>query len=153
MSKVWSGRLTIGIGEYLPAGLDETYLNEKSRALPHALDNQVEVTDFERINPQAIQISLTNHSSEQQSVVLPLLWHDMWRVQAVSPPSPSDPILANADGYTLLTVPSGYDGRLVVKFVEPWFWRVAEGVTLLSATGVLAYAISRYRRRRFGTVR
>ena len=35
-------------------------------------------------------------------------------------------------------VPSGYKGRLILAFKEPWFWRLAEAVSVISAVYITA---------------
>ena len=43
-----------------------------------------------------------------------------------------EPLEITDDGSHLLgvSVPAGYSGQITVKFTEPWYWRVAELITL-----------------------
>lgn len=40
-------------------------------------------------------------------------------------------------------IPAGYTGTVRVRFAEPWFWRAAEAVSLLTLAGVAVYCLRR----------
>jgi len=42
-----------------------------------------------------------------------------------------------------LSIPAGYEGNVTVDFVQPWYWRAAQIISLLSWIGLAAYAIRR----------
>lgn len=41
------------------------------------------------------------------------------------------------------SVPPGFEGYLNIEYREPWYWRAAEVVSLVSAIGLAAYLIRR----------
>ena len=53
------------------------------------------------------------------------------------------------DGGHILQVciPGGYVGTVRVRFVEPWYWRTAELVTLITAAGIVFFGIRKRRQR------
>ena len=38
-----------------------------------------------------------------------------------------------------VAVPAGYDGTIIVEFVSPWYWRVAEVLSLLAFLVFIGY--------------
>ena len=139
--------LTSG-GEYLPLGIDRTYLYEADGAEPKPKSPEVDVTDWERTDAQSLSIELTNRSKERQSILLPLFWHEQWRIEtATHDASPEDVSLTNADGYVLLTVNPGFSGTIDVVFEEPLFWRIAELTSLVTLLGVVTYEARTYWRK------
>ena len=53
------------------------------------------------------------------------------------------------DGGHILQVciPGGYAGTVSVRFVEPWYWRTAELVTLITVAGIVFFGIRKRRQR------
>lgn len=53
------------------------------------------------------------------------------------------------DGEHILQVciPGGYAGTVSVRFVEPWYWRTAELVTLITVAGIVFFGIRKRRQR------
>ena len=49
-------------------------------------------------------------------------------------------------------VPAGYAGKIRIRFEEPFYWRIAEVVSLLSWLGLLAYCIRMRRQKSRGAV-
>lgn len=45
-------------------------------------------------------------------------------------------------------LPGHYEGTLQVKFKEPWFWRLAEGISLFSAISLLGMIYRKWKRRK-----
>ena len=39
------------------------------------------------------------------------------------------------------TVPAHYDGIVEVSFIEPWYWRLSEIISLFAGVGTLIYFI------------
>ena len=51
------------------------------------------------------------------------------------------------NGVLRLTVPAGYEGTVEVDFVSPWYWRLSELISLLTAAGL---AVGMFWKRRAG---
>lgn len=148
LQELWANNPNVGSGEYLPHGLDKTYLDEKQAAMPQVSSDQVSITAFERVNAQSTRLSLTSESSEKQDIQLPLLWHAMWQIQKGEADAASDLSLSNANGYVMLSVPARFAGEVTITFVEPVSWRIAEGITGITLVGIVCLAVRNRMRRR-----
>ncbi len=51
-------------------------------------------------------------------------------------------------GKVRVLVPPGYDGTLLVRFEEPWYWRAAEAISLFTLAAWVMWQIGKYAKRR-----
>ena len=56
-------------------------------------------------------------------------------------------------GRVRVLVPTGYDGTLLVRFEEPWYWRVSEAVSLLTLMAWLMWRIGKKAKERLSAER
>lgn len=49
-----------------------------------------------------------------------------------------------ANGLLQTTIPQGYVGDITIDFMEPWYWRASEIVTVLCWLGFLVAGIKKY---------
>lgn len=81
-------------------------------------------------------------------VEFPLLYYKYYRCIDMDTSEPL-PVSAGQNNVVRVTLPAGYSGHIKVSFVEPWFWRLAEAVSLLTLiAAVIALFLASPARRR-----
>ena len=78
-----------------------------------------------------IQISASNLSDSSQSVGIPLLYYKGY--EALDENGTTLDISAGVSGRISVGLPAGYAGTFTIKFIEPWYWRAAEIMSLFVA--------------------
>jgi hypothetical protein len=139
----------IGGGEYLPGLINEVDQNALVSAELSTSEN-VTVSNYEKdyIN---IDFSVDNSGDEDGYVDVPLLWYKGY----VATDTATGETLAlgsagsDANFVVRIAVPAGYSGSVTVRFVEPWYWRVAELASLICMILVIVHL---FRHRTKGSV-
>lgn len=124
-----------GAGEYLPAGTEKTDFGG-----PRTLEGEgVELTDG---SLNGLQASFTCSSEEGGAVIVPILHYPYY--YAVDEAGTRLTVTQDPQSKMLrVEIPAGYSGRVEVGFAEPWFWRAAETVSLLTLAGVVLLCLRR----------
>lgn len=117
-------------GEYLPYGADASLFSYRD---PLA-DDCVVISDYEK-NGLSITLSASNDSSESASIQMPLLFYKGY--VAYDSDGVSLDTYADSDFLVSVDIPAGFSGEITVSFQSPWYWRVAELVSLLSFVGMM----------------
>lgn len=126
--------------EYLIYGTDSSKL---SFAKPEAGED-IQITDYAKRGLNAA-FFCRNASQDPERITLPILLYKGYR--AVSE-SGETLVIADDDNHLLqVCVPGGYEGRITVRFVEPWYWRGAEVITLVTVLGMGFWMIRKRRYR------
>lgn len=125
----------VGNGEYIPIGTDVSSLTDEI-----CYDGKyVSVGQVER-NYLNYQITATNSSESEQNITLPLLFYDGYWCEEMN----SHEVMEVVPGDNVcvsVILPAGFQGTVEVKFVSPWFWRLAEVISLLGTIGMAVYFI------------
>ena len=136
-------RESIGFGyisgeEYLIYGTDSSAL---SFAKPEA-DEGIGISEYEKKGLR-VTFFCENSLDKQGTVKLPVLLYKGYNALGDG----GKPLEITDDGSHLLgvSVPAGYSGQITVKFTEPWYWRVAELITLAVVVASVAGMV--YKRR------
>ncbi len=124
-------------GLYLPDGASETQNGYESTAQV----TTVEITSVEQENG-VTTLTCTETSGQDQHAELPLLYYPGYTV--TEGPGTA---FKTVNGLVGVTVPANYSGTIRVAFREPKRWRLADGVSVLTALVLVAAAV---RRRRTG---
>jgi hypothetical protein len=125
--------------EYLVEGTDESAL---TYAKPNSSDS-VWMSDYEKSGLRAT-FTCTNDAQTEGWVDLPMLLYKGYR--AFDQETGEElAVTAGANNVVRVEIPAGFDGSISARFVSPFYWRIAEAVTL--ATWVL-FAVSAIRNRR-----
>ena len=125
--------------EYLIEGTDSELL---TFSVPTA-GSGVEITDYEKAGLGAA-LTCVNQGDTNGYIELPLLLYKGY--QAVDTGSGQRLQLYAGDNQKLcVLIPAGYSGNLQVSFVSPFYWRLAEWITLCTAV-LLAVKGWRWRR-------
>lgn len=114
-------------GEYLfnEASIDD-YVDQITE-----IGEGVEIADFERgSNEMTVQVS--NFTEAEQTIELPLILYKGYQAKDIQTKEELY-ISAGKSHRITLHIPAGYEGSVEVKFSEPWYWRVAEMVSLAGA--------------------
>lgn len=124
--------------EYLIYGTDSSAL---SFAKPKA-DEGIGISEYEKKGLRAT-FFCENSLDTQGTVKLPVLLYKGYNASGDG----GEPLEITDDGSHLLglSVPAGYSDRITVKFTEPWYWRVAELITLTVVVAFVAGMV--YKRR------
>ena len=112
--------------EYLPLGTDESLL-KAGRVIT---SEGVSYRDFKK-DYAATETYCENSSAADGYVELPLLYYRGYQARDTE----TGEMFAVSDGenhVVRVEVPRGYRGTIRTSFVSPWYWRVAEIVTLIA---------------------
>lgn len=126
--------------EYLIYGTDSSSL---SFAKPEA-DAGLSITSYEKRGLGA-RFLCENSSETQQQVTLPILLYKGYRALDEQ----GERMEITDDGSHLLgiRIPAGYSGQIIVKFSEPWYWRLSELITLAVTVMFVVYMVRKRRYR------
>lgn len=128
-----SASYSIGNAEYLPISVDRDLLSEQ--VVPQeGLELEMVERDY-----LTFRIKVTNPTTEEKDVKLPVIYYTGYRTYDFRQ-SAMLTTYAGDNGCVTVRVPGGYNGTFTMKFHEPWYWRAAELVSLLT---LLAYGIYR----------
>ena len=124
-------------GEYLPYGTngDQLLYNK-----PEAGDG-VEITLYEK-NNLTVDFHYQNHSGQDSYVDIPLLNYKGYQAKDIE----TNEIYEIRDGLNNVVrvlLPANTEGTVKVRFVVPWYWRMAEAVSLLTLIFTIFMAFSR----------
>lgn len=126
--------------EYLVEGTDASRLTFEGPAY----GGKIRIDQYQ---PGSLSGSLTvtNEGQIEEYVDLPLLLYKGYRV--VEPQEGVE--LLDGDNHKVrIRIPAGFSGKVQVRFVSPWYWRVSETISILVTAGVLVSGITRRRCRK-----
>lgn len=128
-------------GEYLRQETDSSRLSHLRSWL---LWENLEQAQIEERSGCYLKLSCIGGVSEGY-VELPLFSYKGY--QAVDENGREMELSDGENGVLRLTVPAGYEGTVEVDFVSPWYWRLSELISLLTAAGL---AVGMFWKRRAG---
>lgn len=123
---------------YVKEGVD-VYSDAYKSLSVRSNDRDIRIYDETR-NGFEISVKIVNKSERKAKITFPLWYYPGYKFY-----SSSSHITMSTNKYNEITVkvPPYFDGNITVKFVEPWYWRAAEAVSLLSLIiFLLAHKIS-----------
>lgn len=86
-----------------------------------------------------LNIDCVNQSAQDQAMEVPLLYYKGYRASGRT--SDGEEIKLDVDcgnnQVVRIYVPAEFDGKITVDFKEPFYWRIAEAVSLFAAAGTL----------------
>lgn len=130
----------VSSGEYLPYGTDTTKLTFRD-----PFGEGIEVEGWER-KGLTLHIDCVNGTNGDRALEVPLLYYKGYRAYDLDTGEELEAYLGENFAVTV-TVPAGFDGEVLVKFVSPWYWRLGEIISLISAVG-LVFAGVRWKKER-----
>ncbi|MEE1239455.1 MAG: hypothetical protein UHO61_05980 [Acutalibacteraceae bacterium] len=127
---------------YLPVGTDRTLLTLTG---PTSTDKKLTVENWSEKNHR-FEITCNNSSDEGKILQLPLINYKGYIAYDVNSKEKLE--ILNSENNTLnVKVPKHYSGTLKVEFSEPWYWRLAEIISLLTIIIYLALCVTNNRRK------
>lgn len=115
--------------EYLPYGTDAAQLLYRE-PIP---GGDVEIKGYTQ-GPLTVEVSCRNPGGEG-ALNLPLLYYKGYRASDSSTGARLE-VYAGDNNTVHVKVPAGYEGTIRTAFVSPWYWRLAEAVSLISCIGL-----------------
>ena len=109
--------------EYLPASTDPAEITE-NRMLFENISNW----DFYLKQNLVIQCDVATGNS-QGYIDFPLNYYKYYVCKAISSKERLD-VSAGSNGMLRVTFPANFQDTILITFTEPWFWRLAEGMSL-----------------------
>lgn len=124
------GSLLVGRGEYVPAGTSLSIITDRE---PHFSDS-IEVNNYLCENGLTT-LSLKNASSDDAYLELPYIYYRHYSAtdHAHTPFSVS----CSNENKLRITIPAHYSGTISVSFQPPWYYRMAELISLLTFAAIL----------------
>lgn len=114
--------------EYLPYGTDQTKIVFRNPQSSEA----VVIESYEK-SALRVDVTCRNEGTEEGVLTLPLLYYKGYQAYDVGTGEKLEAF--DGDNHSVsVVVPVGFDGEISTRFVSPWYWRVAEVITLLSAS-------------------
>lgn len=122
--------------EYLPV---DTVL-DKLKTQELYKDDCVEISDVV-YHGTSITMHVKNTSAQQMVLELPRLYYAGYQALEVTEEGQHFPIeVTDGTNHVIkLMIPEQTEGNITLSFREPWYWRLAEIITLLSAGIVILY--------------
>lgn len=122
--------------EYLPV---DTVL-DKLKTQELYKDDSVEISDVV-YRGTSITMHVKNTSAQQAGLELPRLYYAGYQALEVTDEGQHFPIeVTDGTNHVIkLMIPEETEGNITLLFREPWYWRLAEIITLLSAGIVILY--------------
>lgn len=114
---------SFNLGKYMNA-----YVNE-----PSYDSNAILLNEWHR-DEDAVVVSLTNLTDTTSQLEVPLLLYKGYHAYA---DTGEELAIMPGESYRIsVGIPPAFDGSLVVRFKEPWYWRVCEVISLLTLAGI-----------------
>lgn len=128
-----------GQGEYTPSGVD-------ALAVSQVLDPRVYGGSIESYEKQGTNISLTVKRTDESCYVLLPLWNYKGYRVTSGDGSVTNGQLSTGDNMVMrIDIPPGSSGRISVRYVGFWYWRLAE---IASVAGIVLLAAFLYKDKR-----
>lgn len=118
--------------EYLPVMTDTHRLTKEIQA-----DEMLQVVDWER-EYLTYDMTVINETDQERSILLPILYYSGYQSYDMQNKAQLQTAAGN-NGCVEVIVPAGYSGTFRMAFHEPWFWRMAEVISLLTLGFILYY--------------
>lgn len=126
--------LWVGAGEYLPSGAQ---LEDNHENKIRVIKGELEDTDYRKEGDEYI-LSFNNQKDEDAEVVLPIFAYRY--VEATKKSGEKIDITVSNEKKIMINLPSHSDGEIAIRFSTPFFWHIAEIISV----GSVAYCIFMY---------
>lgn len=126
--------------EYLP------YKADPSQFVYHdpVCTGSLEYSDYRKLSLGA-EAYLSNRGQETESAAFSLLYYKGYRAFHVEDGQELN-CYSGDNCEVTVEIPAGFEGRVQVKFVSPWYWRAGEAVTVLTVGCMAAFGLWQRRR-------
>ncbi|MCM1120647.1 MAG: hypothetical protein NC543_14945 [bacterium] len=114
-------------GEYTLVGADWEVVTE---IFEPRVYGSVQIREYEKQGTN-ISMSVENDGADGY-VLLPLLNYKGYHVTSEGGVITDRNLSTGEDAVVRIDVPAGYEGRISVRYRGPWYWRLAEGITVVT---------------------
>ncbi len=88
------------------------------------------IDDSKRMSNEMV-VNLKNTSASEQTIEIPLILYKGYKANDIN--TGKELYISDGKSHRIkLHIPVGYEGEVDVKFREPWYWRIAELISLIS---------------------
>lgn len=122
----------MGKAEYLPIETDMGRLTDEVE-----YDGALQVEQIDR-KYLSFDLSVTNQTDEERQILLPVLYYSGYRTYDVQSRERLETVSGD-NGRVTVKIPAHYAGAFHMAFQEPWHWRVAEVISLLTLIVLFLY--------------
>lgn len=105
----------------------------------------VELEGYEK-DGLRIEVTCSNYGGAESYIDMPLVGYEGYR--AYDENGEQLPVTHGENKVVRVLIPADYTGEVSVRFVSPWYWRVAEAVTLFTMIALAATGIYQRRKRK-----
>lgn len=116
----------VSSGEYLPYGTDTTKLTYGE---PEATEG-VLIGSYEK-EYLSVEMHCQNTANAEGSVTLPMLYYKGYKAYQQNTGQELE-TFAGENCSVTVKLPANFQGEIAVKFISPWYWRLAEVISVLS---------------------
>lgn len=122
--------------EYLPVNTVLDDLRQENLFV----EEGIEISDYTKIGT-TIEFHCENAAEKEGRLELPLLYYEGYQATGREADGTSFPIEVSAgqNNVVSLELDAGMEGDVVLEFVEPWYWRMAEIVSVIYLGVVIWY--------------
>lgn len=99
--------------------------------------------DLQGVERESNQFWITCKAADNAYVEIPLFAYKYYRCTDVDTGKAYD-IIQGENNKIRIDLSEGYQGTLGVRFVEPWYWRVAEGISLITFGAILCLSFASF---------
>lgn len=146
MARTWDARrfydktslntYTNHVNEYLYENTDPSRL---SKAVTYAEEPNIQVESSSQ-EYLTLTIQCKNTGEHGGHIITPLLYYPYYYAQDMESGA-KFPVSIGANNLLQFELPAGFQGAVKVFYQEPWLWRFAETVSLLSLVGIVGWQV------------
>lgn len=122
-------------GFYLPTGTNQEIFKGLSYSVPS--DGSLTVSNYSKYGI-TMTMHCVNSSETEQLLTVPFLYYKGYIARDALTGEKLE-TYSNDDNLVTICIPAGFDSDISVSFVEPWYWRAAELLTLACLISLLIY--------------
>ena len=126
--------------EYLPVNTVLDDLRQENLFV----EEGIEISDYTKIGT-TIEFHCENAAEKEGRLELPLLYYEGYQATGRAADGTSFPIEVSAgqNNVVSLKLDAGMEGDVVLEFVNPWYWRMAEIVSVICLGGIIMHIYKR----------
>jgi hypothetical protein len=126
------GLYTVSGAEYIPYGLDKTDCIDRAAVA----DNNISKYSVS-LEDGITRLTVSNDSDMAGNVRVPLVYYRHYRAAASDGSGETFAVSQSYDYFVSVAVPAGFSGTIDIAFKEPWFYRMAELVSLVTLLAIV----------------
>lgn len=91
---------------------------------------------------QKFNILASNLTEGEGCIDLPLLYYDGYVAENADLKEKLS-VVKNSSGFVRVILPEQFSGEIIVNYIERWYWRLAEIISLIGIAGFIVYRLSK----------